>query len=46
MPTFTIISCASSIIRAGAIPVVVDADEKTFNMDTDSLSLINGELLQ
>lgn len=42
LPTFTIISCASSIIRAGALPVVVDADEKTFNMDTDQLeSLIN-----
>ena len=47
LPTFTIISCASSIIRAGAIPVVVDADEKTFNMDTDQLeSLINEKLLQ
>src|ERR1039457_6537991 len=26
LPTFTIISCASAIIRAGAIPVVVDCE--------------------
>ena len=42
LPSFTIISCASSIVRAGAIPVVVDSDINTFNMDTDQLeSLIN-----
>ena len=33
MPAFTIISCATSIVRAGAIPVLVDCDEITFNMD-------------
>ncbi len=33
LPTFTIISCASAIVRAGAIPVVVDADPVTWNMD-------------
>jgi perosamine synthetase len=33
MPTFTIISCASAVIRAGAIPVVVDCDPFTWNMD-------------
>ena len=37
LPTFTIISCASSIIRAGAVPVVLDAEENTFNMNTDQL---------
>ncbi|BFM39512.1 DegT/DnrJ/EryC1/StrS family aminotransferase [Synechocystis sp. LKSZ1] len=33
LPTFTIISCATAVIRAGAIPVVVDADPLTWNMD-------------
>jgi perosamine synthetase len=33
LPTFTIISCAAAIVRAGAIPVVVDADPATWNMD-------------
>ena len=32
LPTFTIISCAASIVRAGATPVVVDADPETWNM--------------
>ncbi len=33
LPTFTIISCAAAIVRAGAKPVVVDADPITWNMD-------------
>jgi len=33
LPTFTIISCAAAIVRAGAIPVVVDCDPLTWNMD-------------
>lgn len=33
MPTFTIISCAAAVVRAGAIPVLVDADLLTWNMD-------------
>jgi perosamine synthetase len=33
MPTFTIISCAAPIVRAGAVPVLVDADPITWNMD-------------
>jgi perosamine synthetase len=33
MPTFTIISCAAAIVRAGAVPVVVDCDPATWNMD-------------
>jgi perosamine synthetase len=33
LPTFTIISCAGAIVRAGATPVVVDCDPRTWNMD-------------
>lgn len=33
LPTFTIISCAAAIVRAGATPVVVDCDRTTWNMD-------------
>ena len=32
MPTFTIISCAAAVARAGAMPVLVDCDA-TWNMD-------------
>lgn len=32
LPTFTIISCAAAVLRAGATPVVVDADPVTWNM--------------
>ena len=32
LPSFTIISCAAAIVRAGATPVVVDADPVTWNM--------------
>lgn len=35
MPTFTIISCAAAIVRAGAIPVLVDSDNDTWNMDVN-----------
>jgi perosamine synthetase len=37
LPTFTIISCAAAIVRAGAIPVVVDADPVTWNMDVNQI---------
>lgn len=37
LPTLTIISCAAAIVRAGAIPVVVDADPLTWNMDASSI---------
>jgi perosamine synthetase len=37
LPTFTIISCAAAIARAGAKPVVVDADPITWNMDVGQL---------
>lgn len=33
MPTFTIISCPAAVVRAGAVPVLVDSDEATWNMD-------------
>jgi perosamine synthetase len=33
IPSFTIISCASGIVYAGGIPVLVDADPLTFAMD-------------
>lgn len=33
LPTFTIISCAAAIVRAGATPVVVDSLRDTWNMD-------------
>ncbi len=35
LPSFTIISCAAAIIRAGATPVVIDADPQTWNMRAD-----------
>lgn len=37
MPTFTIISCAAAIVRAGATPVLVDNDSKTWNMDVSQI---------
>ncbi|MGO8839785.1 MAG: DegT/DnrJ/EryC1/StrS family aminotransferase, partial [Methyloceanibacter sp.] len=33
LPTFTIISCAAAIVRAGATPVVVDSEPLTWNID-------------
>lgn len=33
LPTFTIISCAAAVVRAGAVPVLVDCDPITWNMD-------------
>ena len=37
MPTFTIISCAAAIVRVGAVPLVVDCDPNTWNMDIPQL---------
>ena len=37
IPSFTIISCALAVIRAGATPVYVDADEQTWNMRPDHI---------
>ena len=33
MPTFTIISCAAAVVRAGAVPVLVDCGSDSWNMD-------------
>jgi perosamine synthetase len=37
LPAFTIISCAAAIVRAGAVPVVVDSSPQTWNMDVSQL---------
>lgn len=37
LPSFTIISCAAAIVRAGLVPVVVDADPATFNIDVSQI---------
>lgn len=37
MPTFTIISCASAIVRVGAKPVLVDCDAETWNMAVEQI---------
>ncbi len=37
MPSFTIISCAAAVVRAGAIPVVVDCHSDTWNMDVSQI---------
>lgn len=37
MPAFTIISCAASVVRAGATPVLVDSDPDTWNMDAGQI---------
>ena len=33
LPTFTIISCAMAVLRYGGIPVFVDSEPETWNMD-------------
>lgn len=38
LPAFTIISCAASIVRAGATPVLVDSDPVTWNMDINQIA--------
>jgi len=37
MPTFTIISCASCIIKSGAKPIFIDSDEDTWNMNIEQI---------
>ncbi|MBF2067319.1 MAG: DegT/DnrJ/EryC1/StrS family aminotransferase [Calothrix sp. C42_A2020_038] len=37
LPTFTIISCAAAIVRAGAIPVVVDCEPHNWNMNVSQI---------
>src|SRR2546430_5527749 len=42
LPSFTIISCAASVVRLGAKPVLVDSDPSTWNLATSKLeSLIS-----
>lgn len=38
LPAFTIISCAAAVVRAGATPVLVDADPHTWNMDVSQVA--------
>jgi len=38
LPSFTIISCAAAITRLGAMPVVVDCQPNTWNLDPDLLA--------
>lgn len=43
MPTFTIISCAQALVRAGARPVLADADPLSWNLNLDQVeALITG----
>jgi len=37
MPTFTIISCASAVMNAGVMPVLVDSLPDTWNMDVEQI---------
>jgi len=37
MPSFTIISCAQAIVKAGAKPVLVDSNYFTFNMKVNEI---------
>lgn len=37
MPAFTIISCAAAVIRCGCLPVLVDSDPVTWNMDVGQM---------
>mgnify|MGYP006087064987 FL=1 len=37
LPSFTIISCVLPIIRGGAIPVLIDSDPITWNMDVTKI---------
>ncbi len=38
LPTFTIISCISQILRCGAKPVFIDCDPKTWNIDVSKIA--------
>ncbi|MSO92266.1 MAG: DegT/DnrJ/EryC1/StrS family aminotransferase [Rhodospirillales bacterium] len=37
LPAFTIISCASAVVRAGATPVLVDSDPVAWTMDPEAV---------
>jgi perosamine synthetase len=38
MPSYTIISCALAVVRAGAKPVLVDCSPRTYNMAVDQIA--------
>jgi len=38
MPTFTIVSCALAILRAGLKPVLVDSDPRTWCLDVNAVA--------
>jgi perosamine synthetase len=38
MPTFTIVSCANAVVEVGAIPVLVDAEPRTWCMDVGQVA--------
>src|SRR5262249_24761677 len=38
MPTFTIISCALPVVLAGAVPVLVDSEPRTWTMDVEQVA--------
>lgn len=38
MPTFTIISCAAAVTKVGGMPVFVDSDPLTWNMDVRAVA--------
>jgi perosamine synthetase len=45
LPAFTIISCISQLIRAGAMPILIDSDPLTWNMDAEQArSRVEAEL--
>ena len=37
LPDFTIISCVQAIVKAGLIPIMVDCDKDTWNMDVSKI---------
>lgn len=37
LPAFTIISCAAAVFRCGCVPVLVDSDPVTWNMDVEKI---------
>lgn len=47
MPAFTIISCAAAAVRRGCVPMLVDSDPVTWNMDVEKLKIkIENEIEQ
>lgn len=38
MPSFTIISCAGAVVKAGAVPVLIDAEPDSWNMNTADIA--------